>query len=115
MEALYRSEAPIALAPLRWNLQKLERGHGARIGAMEEQHKHTMDTLAQQHKEEEKATRAKLRRLLAKEKEKIPLSKRLQGLHASEDNLRRLHRHAEADRVRRELQPMEDQFWQVRG
>ena len=106
-----KSAAPVALAPLRWNLQKLERERDATVAAaLAETEKATTSVRAEQTKETRRLN-TRQERFLTKEKAKIPLAKRLQEMANSEANLRRLGREADADGVRRRREPLEASFW----
>ena len=49
MDTLYRSGTPVALAGLRWNIQKLARTHDSAIRQMEEEQRITIEKLEGEH------------------------------------------------------------------
>lgn len=111
MQELYNPPAPIALAPLKWNLLKIEREHDAGIQQLEHEHSDQRKRLQRTQQGQKKQMTRKLERLLAEEKARTPLAKRLETMHKSEQNLRRLGRTREADAVKVRLDPMEEVFW----
>ncbi|CAM9282487.1 unnamed protein product, partial [Ectocarpus sp. 4 AP-2014] len=96
---------------VRRNLVKLERQWDERILTLEREATNKARELESKHRRERKALAQHQRSSRDEAKSAIPLNGRLVTMKASRENLTRLGRMEEAEKVRRKLAPLERGFW----
>ena len=113
MQQIYNPRKPIALAPLRWNLKKIEHDYADHIKSMENSVGETEAALKAKHRDEAKKLRTRIERDIEKAKVNVPggLNGRIRKLQHSEENLRSLGRKEQADAVKKRIPPLEARFW----
>ncbi|CAM9364932.1 unnamed protein product, partial [Ectocarpus fasciculatus] len=96
---------------VRRNLVKLERQWEERTSALDREAANKARELEGKHRRERKALAQHQRSSRDEAKSAIPLNGRLVTMKASRENLTRLGRVEEAEKVRRKLAPLERGFW----
>jgi hypothetical protein len=112
MQQIYNAPPPIALAPLRWNLVKIERTYEDRIRRTEAAVGEVEARLETKHERSSKYLSKRLGRELEQAKAAVPLNGQIKKLQNSVANLRRLGREEAASAVERRLPPLETKFWE---
>eukprot|EP00752_Nemacystus_decipiens_P004020 g3682.t2 len=105
------AEDVVALGPLRWNLAKIGQQWDERIAALEAEATSKTREVECKHRVERRTLAKRLKASRDAAKANIPLHGRLANLKASRDNLNRLGRVEEAQKVQRKLEPLEKVFW----
>eukprot|EP00903_Cladosiphon_okamuranus_P006591 g6439.t1 len=111
MNAENSATGVVALGPLRWNLAKIEQHWDQRVAALETEAAEKTREIECKHRVERRALAKRLKSSRDAAKANIPLNGRLATLKASRDNLNRLGRVEEAQKVQRKLEPLEKVFW----
>ena len=112
MQRLYNAPPPVALAPLRWNLDKIKRSFEDKVAWREEAAKVAEAQLDVRQTREVREMKRQLGKKMAKAQEGVPLSGQLKKLSASVANLQRLGRKEEAAEVAKRLPRLEKKFWE---
>jgi hypothetical protein len=111
MQQLYNAPPPEALAPLRWNLDKIKRSCQASIEETEGRVKNMEDTLKRNQTREQRELNRRLEKELENAKKEIPLNGQILKLKSSVANLERLGRRDAAELAASRLPPLEAKFW----
>ncbi|GMH47132.1 hypothetical protein TrRE_jg7684, partial [Triparma retinervis] len=103
--------APIALAPLRWNLVKLGRKWDAKISTFMAQATKQKSDLIKSHRHTMSKHNKKSRQSFEKAKEATPINKRLEMMQKSYENLTFAKQTNRAESLKRRLDPMVNSFY----